>query len=186
MASALDLNGYVTFTGRADRAMITEQLSRADIGLCPDLKTPLNDLSTMNKTMEYMAFALPPVSFDLVETIVSGGDSLRVVASGDIAAFADEVELLINDKELRLSLARAARDRVASLLDWRPQAEAYVGVYDSIFGAHREGGVCYPETEARTQDEWGNDLVPLDDESEFDRFILERRRPAPHREGTRP
>ncbi len=31
-------------------------------------EVPLNDVSTMNKTMEYMAHCLPSVSFDLVET----------------------------------------------------------------------------------------------------------------------
>lgn len=175
MAGRLGLDDWVTFTGRADRAMIAEQLSRADIGLCPDLKTPLNDLSTMNKTMEYMAFALPSVSFDLTETMVSGGDSILVVPSGDLTAFVDAVERLIVDKDLRLSLARKARSRVVEELDWRPQATAYVGVYDSLLGVERPDGVVQRALPARTQDEWGNRLVPLDDEDELDRFILERR-----------
>ena len=155
--------------------MIAEHLSRADIGLCPDLKTPLNDLSTMNKTMEYMAFALPSVSFDLTETIVSGGDSILVVPSGDLTAFTDAVERLVADPDLRLRLARMARDRVVRELDWRPQASAYIGVYDSLFGIHRPEGVVLRHLPARTEDEWGSRLVPLDDEAELDRFILERR-----------
>lgn len=175
MAHRLDLDDWVTFTGRADRPMIAEHLSRADIGLCPDLKTPLNDLSTMNKTMEYMAFALPSVSFDLTETIVSGGDSILVVPSGDLTAFTDAVERLVSDPDLRLRLARMARDRVVRELDWRPQASAYIGVYDSLFGIHRPEGVVQRHLPARTEDEWGNRLVPLDDEAELDRFILERR-----------
>jgi len=85
------LDEAVTFTGRADRAMIADHLSWADLGLSPDLKTPLNDVSTMNKTMEYMAYALPSVSFDLVETRVSGGDSVVYVPSGDVLGFADAV-----------------------------------------------------------------------------------------------
>ena len=40
----------------------------------------------MNKTMEYMAYGLPAVSFDLTETRVSGGDTLLYVPSGDIGA----------------------------------------------------------------------------------------------------
>ena len=50
-------------------------LSTADLGISPDPKNPLNDLSTMNKTMEYMAFGLPVVAFDLRETRVSAGDA---------------------------------------------------------------------------------------------------------------
>ena len=57
------------FEGRADWYAIAD-LSVAEVGLSPDLKTPLNDVSTMNKTMEYMAYVLPSVSFDLAETQV--------------------------------------------------------------------------------------------------------------------
>ena len=70
-ATELGLDECVTFTGRADLDMIADHLSSADIGVCPDLKSPLNDVSTMNKTMEYMAYALPAVAFDLTETRVS-------------------------------------------------------------------------------------------------------------------
>ena len=130
----LDLGDVVTFTGRADTSMIAEHLSAAEIGLCPDLKTPLNDVSTMNKTMEYMAYALPSVSFDLVETRVSGADSCLYVRSGDVSGFADAVERLLDDRELRIEMGIRARRRVCEALDWRPQAEAYVGVYGRLTG----------------------------------------------------
>lgn len=175
LARELNLDEWVTFTGRADRQMVAENLSRADIGLCPDLKTPLNNLSTMNKTMEYMAFALPSVSFDLTETLVSGGDNILVAPSGDIAAFTDAVERLVIDKELRLSLGRSARARVAETLDWKAQAAAYIGVYDSLLGIERPDGFRYPDLPSQTHDEWGQEFVPLDDEDELNRFILERR-----------
>ena len=55
----LKLNGHVEFTGRAPDELVKKILSTADIGLSPDPKNPLNDVSTMNKTMEYMAFELP-------------------------------------------------------------------------------------------------------------------------------
>ena len=51
--------------------LVRRLMSTADIGLSPDPKNPLNDVSTMNKTMEYMAFELPVVAFDLMETRVS-------------------------------------------------------------------------------------------------------------------
>src|ERR1700761_2756503 len=68
------LNGHVEFTGRAPDELVKKVMSTADIGLSPDPMHPLNDLSTMNKTMEYMAFELPVVAFDLRETRVSAGD----------------------------------------------------------------------------------------------------------------
>ena len=47
--------------------------------------------------MEYMAYLL----FGLTETRVSGGDTLLYVPSGDIDAYADAVEKLIDDPALR-------------------------------------------------------------------------------------
>ena len=175
-ATALGLDNHVTFTGRVDRVAIAEHLSRADIGLCPDLKTPLNDLSTMNKTMEYMAYGLPAVSFDLVETRVSGGDTVLYVASGDITAFADAVETLIDDPALRAELGRSARTRVATLLDWRPQAEAYLSVYDGLCGSAQPAPpIPTPHDEPLSEvDSEGRRYVNLDNVKEFDRYLMER------------
>ena len=173
--SQLGLDDHITFTGRVDRVAIAEHLSAADIGLCPDLKTPLNDVSTMNKTMEYMAYGLPSVSFDLVETRVSGGDSLLYVPSGDISGFADAVEKLIDDPSLRRELGRRGRERVATTLDWRPQAEAYVGVFDEVSGFSRPGPAVPDTGAASDTDAQGRRFVDVEDRAEFDRFLIERR-----------
>ena len=71
----LKLSGHVEFTGRAPDELVGKVMSTADVGLSPDPMNPLNDLSTMNKTMEYMSFELPVVAFDLRETRVSAGDA---------------------------------------------------------------------------------------------------------------
>jgi glycosyltransferase involved in cell wall biosynthesis len=173
-STSLGLDDYVTFAGRVDRAAIAEYLSRADIGLCPDLRTPLNDLSTMNKTMEYMAYGLPAVSFGLTETRVSGADTLLYVPSGDIGAFADAIERLIDNPGLRAELGSKARTRVVNLLDWRPQAEAYVSVYDELSGFSQAGpAVPALETSSDT-DPQGRRYVDLDDAEEFANYLLER------------
>lgn len=172
--TALGLDAQVTFTGRVDRKAIGEYLSRADVGVCPDLKTPLNDVSTMNKTLEYMAYALPSVSFDLVETRVSGGEAVRYVRSGDIAAFADEVERLIDDPALRVLMGKEARRRVTEQFDWRGQAQVYSGVFDALSGRPTLGDT-EPARVISDTDEWGRRYVPLEDEAELERYIVERR-----------
>ncbi|MGV8978130.1 MAG: glycosyltransferase family 4 protein [Cellulomonas sp.] len=171
----LGLDEYVEFTGRADKAVIADYLSAADVGLGPDLKTPLNDVSTMNKTMEYMAYAVPSVAFDLVETHLSGADTVLYVPSGDVAAFADAVERLLDDDDLRLDLALRARRRVAEELDWQPQSAAYVGVYDALSGAGAARGT--PPARPAALPPAGRTFVDLDDDAELRRFIVERTAP---------
>ena len=77
-------------------------MSTADIGLSPDPMNPLNDLSTMNKTMEYMSFELPVVAFDLRETRVSAADAaVYVKPTGDpeqdVRDYAQAILDLIDD-----------------------------------------------------------------------------------------
>lgn len=128
----LDLQDYVTFTGRVGREEIAAYLSTADIGLCPDPKSPLNDVSTMNKTMEYMAYAVPIVSFDLVETRVSAEDSAVYVESGDVVDFAKAWGALLDDEDRRVEMGLRARERVVDVLDWAPQAESYVRMWERL------------------------------------------------------
>ncbi len=145
------------------------------MGLCPDLKSPLNDLSTMNKTMEYMAYCLPSVSFDLVETRISGGDTVLYVPSGDVGAFADAVERLLDDDDLRVELGLRARSRVADELDWQAQAAAYVSVLDSLTG---RSTTAPPESIAtrRSHDELGRPYIDLHDPVALADFVRHRAR----------
>ncbi|MGH8890209.1 MAG: glycosyltransferase family 4 protein [Acidothermaceae bacterium] len=144
--TSLGLDEFVTFTGRADSAKIAAYLSEADVGLSPDPLSPLNDVSTMNKTMEYMAYAVPVVAFDLKETRVSGGNAAVYVDPSDVEGFAKALGALLDDDEQRADMAVQARLRAAAELDWRPQAKAYVGVYDSLLGIERNW--------AKDSDEW--------------------------------
>ena len=182
-STELGLDEVVTFTGRADRDKIADYLSAADVGLCPDLKTPLNDISTMNKTMEYMAYALPSVSFDLVETRVSGADTVLYVESGNVRAFTDAVERLLDDPALRTNMGLRARRRVVDELDWRPQAAAYVGVYDELTGWTRTPSNVTPIEAARPARQWtdplGRSYVDVDNPEELARFIVNRSLTAP-------
>lgn len=181
ICTRLGLDDCVTFTGRANLDMIADQLSLADVGVCPDLKSPLNDVSTMNKTMEYMAYALPSVAFDLVETRVSGGDSVLYVPSGDTTGFADAVERLLDDEELRCTMGREARRRVSEELDWRAQAVKYRSVFSRLTGwseqdawdADEDGSTLMAELAEPDCDHRGRTFVDLDDES-LETFILDR------------
>ena len=133
----LGLQDYVELPGRVPDTYVADVLSTADVGLSPDPLNPLNDLSTMNKTMEYMAFGLPVVAFDLVETRVSAGDAAVYAdpASGALG-FAEALVRLIDDPESRMLMGRFGRQRVESELAWEHQAPAYLAVFDELVGPH--------------------------------------------------
>ena len=130
----LGLAGHVEFTGRAPDELVGRILSTADVGLSPDPKNPLNDVSTMNKTMEYMAFELPVVAFDLRETRVSAGDAGVYVEPNDVHRYAAAIVALMDDEPRRAMLGKLGRARVEQELAWGHQARAYLGVYRRVTG----------------------------------------------------
>ena len=133
----LGLAGHVEFTGRAPDELVRQIMSTADVGLSPDPKNPLNDVSTMNKTMEYMAFELPVVAFDLRETRVSAGDAAVYVAPNDVHDYAAAIVDLIDDESKRAQLGKRGRARVEQELAWNHQERAYLGVYQALLADDR-------------------------------------------------
>jgi glycosyltransferase involved in cell wall biosynthesis len=132
LADKLGIAERVTFTGRVPDETVFEVLSTADVGLSPDPLNPLNDVSTMHKTMEYMAFELPVVAFDLKETRVSAGPAAVYAPPNETDAFAQAILELIDDPERRAEMGREGRERVERELAWRHQAPRYLGVYESL------------------------------------------------------
>ena len=134
----LGLQDHVLMTGRAPDETVASVLSTADVGLSPDPRNPLNDVSTMNKTMEYMAFELPVVAFDLVETRVSAGDAAVYASGDDVESYAREIVDLVDDPDTRERMGILGRLRVLEELAWEHQEPAYVRVFDALAGIHRE------------------------------------------------
>ncbi len=132
LARELDLADHVTFTGRCPDETVARVMSTAVVGISPDPKNPLNDVSTMNKTMEYMAYELPVVAFDLRETRVSAADAAVYVEPNDIDCYAQAIVALIDDAPRRAAMAARGRARVEDVLAWEHQAQAYVDVYDGL------------------------------------------------------
>ena len=135
----LGLAGHVEFTGRAPDEQVVRIMSTADAGLSPDPKNPLNDVSTMNKTMEYMVFGLPVVAFDLRETRVSAGDAAVYVQPNDEQQYAEAIVALLDDEPRRELMGKLARERVEHELAWDHQESTYLGVYERVLGQARPG-----------------------------------------------
>jgi len=132
LAAQLRLDAHVEFTGRVGPQDIGRYLSTADVGLVPDPKSSYADLSTHNKTLEYMAFAVPVLTTDLKETRFSAGDAAAVVPHDDVDGFATTLAGLLDDPARRAAMGRAGRRRIEDELAWEHQAPKYVRVFDRL------------------------------------------------------
>ena len=95
----------------------------------PDTVNEMNDKSTMNKIMEYMAFGKPLVSFDLKEARVSAGEAAVFVPAGDVRAFAEAMVELLDDDGRREQMGSVGRRRVLTQLAWDHQTENLTRAY---------------------------------------------------------
>ncbi len=142
LVRVLDLADHVTFTGRVPDQTVVDVLSTADVGLCPDPLNPLNDVSTMNKTMEYMALELPVVAFDLKETRVSAADAAVYVRPNDTDAYARAVAALLDDPAERARMGSIGRRRVENVLAWTHQAPRYVALLENLYPRSGSSNPC--------------------------------------------
>src|SRR6266576_1389556 len=101
LADKLQLNDCVELPGFVSDEDLQVNLAAADICLDPDPSSPLNDLSTWIKVMEYMAYGKPIVAFDLKETRFSAGDAAVYVKPNKEAEFAEAIAQLMAQPELR-------------------------------------------------------------------------------------
>jgi glycosyltransferase involved in cell wall biosynthesis len=129
LAAELGLADQVTFTGRIPDDDLLRYLSTSDVCLAPDPRNPLNDVSTMNKIMEYMAMARPIVSFDLKEARVSAGDAALYAPANDESAFAVLIGKLLDDPDERARMGALGRERVAGPLSWEHSKAALLEAY---------------------------------------------------------
>ncbi len=134
LAKKLDVAGYVTFTGRAPDAGLLEMLDTADICVNPDRANDMNDRSTMNKIMEYMALGKPVVQFDLTEGRVSAGDASLYARPNDVADLAQKMVALLGDENQRIHMGAIGRERVEHALSWQHEAPRLLAAYDNLLG----------------------------------------------------
>ena len=134
LARSLGIAGYVTFTGRAPDAELLEMLNTADICVNPDRANDMNDRSTMNKIMEYMALGKPVVQFDLTQGRVSAGDASWYARPNDVADLAQKIVALLADENQRIHMGAIGRERVERELSWQHEAPRLLAAYENLFG----------------------------------------------------
>ncbi|WP_067570869.1 glycosyltransferase family 4 protein [Nocardia acidivorans] len=135
LSGELGLGDLVEFTGRVSDEFLQTCLSTADICLSPDPRNPLNDVSTMNKVVEYMAMSRPLVSFDLTEARVSAGAAAVYVADNDELGFAEAIAELLDDPARRDRMGSLGRARVERELSWDTSRKNLVDFYARVLRA---------------------------------------------------
>jgi glycosyltransferase involved in cell wall biosynthesis len=133
MAQELGVADYVTFTGRVPDQQLLEMLNTADVCVNPDVANDMNDKSTMNKIMEYMALAKPIVQFDLVEGRVSAQDASLYAKKNDPVDMAQKIVELLDDPARRARMGEYGRNRVINELEWKYEAPKLLAAYERLY-----------------------------------------------------
>ena len=133
LARELGVAEYVTFTGRVPDADLLAMLNTADVCVNPDVANEMNDISTMNKIMEYMSLGKPIVQFDLTEGRFSAQDASLYAKRNDPVDFAARIVELVDNPAKRKAMGDLGRRRVQDELEWRYEAPKLLAAYDALW-----------------------------------------------------
>lgn len=132
-AQELGVADYVTFTGRVLDQQLLEMLNTADVCVNPDSANEMNDKSTMNKIMEYMALAKPIVQFDLAEGRFTAQEASLYATNNDAVDMAEKIVALLDDPARRQEMGDFGRKRVINELEWKYEMPKLLAAYDKLF-----------------------------------------------------
>lgn len=132
-ADELGVSDYVTFTGRVSDAELLRVLNSADVCVNPDVVNEMNDKSTMNKVMEYMALGKPIVQFELTEGRYSAQEASVYARANDTIDLALKILELLDSPQERARRGQFGRERVLNELAWTHEAPKLLNAYDKVF-----------------------------------------------------
>ncbi len=133
-ARYMKVDGYFTFTGRVSDQKLLEVLNTADVCVNPDEYNEMNDKSTMNKIMEYMALSKPIVQFDLTEGRFSAQNASLYAKCNDSIDLAENILELLDDPVRRKRMGEFGYRRVKNELEWQYEKENLYKAYRRVFG----------------------------------------------------
>jgi glycosyltransferase involved in cell wall biosynthesis len=135
LSRELGVDQFVRFTGHVTDAELFAILNTADVCVNPDEYNELNDKSTMNKIMEYMAIGKPIVQFDVTEGRHSAQEASLYARRNDSVDFGEKILELLADPERRLRMGAIGQARVQHELAWIHQAPKLLAAYEMLFSA---------------------------------------------------
>jgi glycosyltransferase involved in cell wall biosynthesis len=132
LAIELSLDDYVEFTGFISDEDLLRNLSTADICVDPDPSSPLNDVSTWIKIMEYMTFGKPIVTYDLKETRFSARNAALYIEPNNEIEFAKGIAKLMDQPNLRRMMGEFGRQRITQELQWDVVGQNLLRAYEAV------------------------------------------------------
>ncbi len=139
-AAQLGVSDYVTFTGRIPDAEMLDMINTADVCVNPDAFSEMNDKSTMNKIMEYMALGKPIVQFDLTEGRFTAREASLYAKRNDAVDLAEKIVQLVDDPDARRRMGKFGRDRVEKELQWKYEAPKLLAAYARVWPREPRAG----------------------------------------------
>lgn len=132
-ARQLKIDDFITFTGRVSDEDMLAMLNTADVCVNPDVANEMNDKSTMNKIMEYMALGKPIVQFDLAEGRFSAQEASLYAKQNDPIDLAAKILELADDESKRRRMGELGRRRVETELEWKYEIPKLLAAYEKIY-----------------------------------------------------
>jgi len=133
LSADMGLIGYVDFYGRVSDQLLVDILNTADVCVNPDKPTEMNNLSTMNKIMEYMALKKPIVQYDLKEGRFSAQQASLYAENGNTQDFAEKIIDLLDNEPLRKQMGEYGYKRIQTELSWDYESKKLVEFYRMVF-----------------------------------------------------
>lgn len=139
LATELNLEDYITFTGYLSGDALLKTVSAFDIGVIPDPVNEYNDKISMNKVFEYSALGIPSVAYPLSETRRLLGAAGIFARGADPADLANACFTVMADEDLRKRCGAAAATLAATSFSWDRESRKYVGAFERLIPAPEEG-----------------------------------------------
>lgn len=127
------LDDIVEFTGRVSDEKLLDYLNTADVCVNSDEYNKMNDKSTMNKILEYMALGKPIVQFDLTEGRYSAQAASLYAEPNNAVDMAKKIIELLEDPDKRKRMSEYGRSRIIDELSWEHTSKTLLEGYDKYF-----------------------------------------------------
>lgn len=132
-AANMQLTEFIDFYGRVDDNTMVEILNTTDVCVNPDKPTEMNNLSTMNKIMEYMALKKPIVQYNLKEGKLSAQDASLYAENTSTRDFANKILWLLDTHEERIRMGEYGYKRIINQLAWEHESQNLLSFYERVF-----------------------------------------------------